>query len=230
MRGMRPLRRRCHDGSTMTVHPRHPADTRLKLPSWMLRSVMAAVVTLLGGVNFEAQQRRWIFQVAPHTDPTSEQETAEIQEKWIEYKSRVTGTPVRLHALWMPQTHPDAPVLLYLHGARWDVRSSAHRMQRLHELGFSVLGIDYRGFGQSTAGLPSESMACEDARSAWHWLGQQHPHAARYVYGHSLGGAIAIQLASEVSDAAGLIVEGTFTSIPAVFSSFKWGWVFADQA
>ena len=224
MQGMRLRRRRCHDGFNMAAHPRHPGDTRLKLPSWMLRGVMAAVVTLLGGVNFEAQQRKWIFQVAPHTDPTSEQESFEVQEKWIDYASQETGAPVRLHALWMPQVQAGAPVLLYLHGARWDVRSSAHRMQQLHELGFSVLGIDYRGFGQSTAGLPSEQMACEDARSAWLWLAQQHPHAARYVYGHSLGGAIAIQLASEVSDAAGLIVEGTFTSIPEVFSSFKWGW------
>jgi uncharacterized protein len=217
-------RRRCHDGVIMRALPLHPSELRPKLPSWMLRSVVAALVTLLGGVNFDAQQRKWIFQVAPQTDPTSEQESAGVQERWIEYDSQVSGVQVRLHALWLPHARSDAPVLLYLHGARWDVRSSAHRMQRLHDLGFSVLGIDYRGFGQSTAGLPSESMACEDARFAWQWLAQQHPHAARYVYGHSLGGAIAVQLASEVADAAGLIVEGTFTSIPEVFSSFKWGW------
>jgi fermentation-respiration switch protein FrsA (DUF1100 family) len=44
------------------------------------------------------------------------------------------------------------------------------------------------------------------------------------VYGHSLGGAIAVHLASEVHDVAGLIVEGTFTSLPEVVSTFKWGW------
>jgi hypothetical protein len=36
---------------------------------------------------------------------------------------------------------------------------------------------------------------------------------------------VAVHLATEVDDAAGLIVEGTFTSIPAVFSTFKWGWL-----
>jgi alpha-beta hydrolase superfamily lysophospholipase len=94
-------------------------------------------------------------------------------------------------------------VLLYLHGARWNVAGSSGRMRRMHELGFSVLGIDYRGFGKSSAGLPSEASAAEDARAAWDWLAAQHPNSPRYIFGHSLGGAIAIDLASQVHDAAG---------------------------
>src|SRR5258708_16451145 len=46
-----------------------------------------------------------------------------------------------------------------LHGARWNVAGSSPRIRRLHELGFSVLAIDYRGFGKSSAGLPSEESA-----------------------------------------------------------------------
>ena len=45
------------------------------------------------------------------------------------------------------------------------------------------------------------------------------------MFGHSLGGAIAVHLASEVDDAAGLMVEGSFTRIADVFRSFKWGWL-----
>ena len=128
--------------------------------------------------------------------------------------------------MWPPRTaQADAPVLLYLHGARWDVRGSAHRMRRLHDLGFSVLGIDYRGFGRSTATLPSESLAAEDARAAWQWLAARHPGAPRYLFGHSLGGAIAVQLAADVPDLAGLMVEGSFTSMPDLVGSFKWGWL-----
>jgi len=95
----------------------------------------------------------------------------------------------------------------------------------MQELGFSVLAIDYRGFGKSSAGLPSEEMAYEDARAAWDWLAQRYPGRPRYVFGHSLGGAIAIDLASKVDDEQGVIVEGTFTSIPDVASSMKWGWL-----
>jgi len=144
---------------------------------------------------------------------------------------------VRLHALWLPQADASAPVLLYLHGARWDVRGSAHRMRRMHEMGFAVLGVDYRGFGQSTPALPSEASAVEDALAAWHWMAAQWPQQQRYVFGHSLGGAVAVQLAArlgapqasaaaEPSQAlAGLIVEGSFTSIPDVYGTLKWGWL-----
>ncbi|MEN9627468.1 MAG: hypothetical protein RJA10_695, partial [Pseudomonadota bacterium] len=135
------------------------------------------------------------------------------------------GEQVKLHGLWLPQDDPAAPVMLYLHGARFDVRGSAPRMRRMHELGFAVLGVDYRGFGRSTAGLPSEASAAEDARAAWAWLGRQHPQARRFVFGHSLGGAIAVHLASEAPDVAGLMVEGSFTSIADVVRSFKWGWL-----
>jgi alpha-beta hydrolase superfamily lysophospholipase len=45
------------------------------------------------------------------------------------------------------------------------------------------------------------------------------------VFGHSLGGPIAIDLATQVQDESGTIVEGTFTSIADVISSSRWGWV-----
>ena len=197
----------------------------LRRPRWLLRGVVAALATMVGVTSLEVQQRKWIFQAGLSSNAMRAQASAGLQDQWITFDSQVSGTPVTLHGLWLPQVRADAPVLLFLHGARWDIRSSAQRMRSLHELGFSVLGIDYRGFGQSTAALPSERMACEDACAAWRWLAQQHPLAQRYVYGHSLGGAIAVHLASQVNDAAGLIVEGTFTSIPEVIGSFKWGWL-----
>jgi alpha-beta hydrolase superfamily lysophospholipase len=95
----------------------------------------------------------------------------------------------------------------------------------MQELGFNVLAIDYRGFGKSTRELPSEQTAYEDARAAWDWLAHHHPKQPRYVFGHSLGGAIAIDLASHVDDEQGVIVESTFTSIEDVASTMKWGWL-----
>lgn len=148
-----------------------------------------------------------------------------MQDIWIDFASQASGQAVQLHGLWLPQPEPGAPVLLYLHGARWDVRGSAHRMRRMHELGFAVLGVDYRGFGRSSPALPSEALALEDAHAAWRWLAQRQPSARRFVFGHSLGGAIAVALAAEVDDEAGLLVEGSFPSIPDVVSSFRWGWL-----
>lgn len=47
----------------------------------------------------------------------------------------------------------------------------------------------------------------------------------RYVYGHSLGAGVAVQLAQVVPDEAGLIIEGSFTSTADVFRSYRLGWV-----
>jgi len=192
---------------------------------WRLRGTAAVVAALVASMGFEAQQRKWIFQPGQGLDEASEQQGLDLQDRWIEYTAEETGEPVQLHAWWLGQPRPDAPVMLYLHGARFDIRGSLHRIQGLHALGFAVLGIDYRGFGKSSPALPSERMACEDARAAWAWLAATHPGARRFIYGHSLGGAIAVQLATEVADTHGLIVEGTFTSIPEVFATMTWGWL-----
>ena len=196
-----------------------------KRPNWRLRGTAAVLAALMGSVGLEARQRQWIFQPGEGLEEVSEQQGLDLQDRWIDYTSQETGDPVRLHAWWLGQPRHDAPVLLYLHGARWNVEGSAPRIRRMQELGFSVLAIDYRGFGKSTPALPSERMACEDARAAWAWLARCHPGARRFIYGHSLGGAIAIDLASHVEDEQGVIVEGTFTSIADVASSMKWGWL-----
>ncbi len=201
--------------------------------SWRRIAGAAFIVALalglqVGCATLDERQRDWIFQPSDRAWAGGLAAAQGMNDVWIDYKSRIDESPaadVRLHGLWLPQADPNAPVLLYLHGARYDVRGSAPRMRRMHELGFAVLGVDYRGFGKSTAGLPSEAMAAEDARAAWDWLARQHPQARRFIFGHSLGGAIAVNLASDVTDEAGLIVEGSFTSIPDVVSTFRWGWL-----
>ena len=187
---------------------------------------LAAGLTV-GCTTLDQRQREWIFQPGDRAWGGSASYAEGMQDVWIEFPSQVTGRPSRLHGLWLPadERADDGPVLLYLHGARWNVRGSAPRIRRMQQLGFSVLAVDYRGFGQSTHELPSEKMAYEDARAAWEWLAQRHPRRARYIFGHSLGGAIAIDLAARVEDEQGVIVEGTFTSIPDVASTMKWGWL-----
>ncbi len=190
----------------------------------LIVALAVAVSVSMGCATLDAKQREWIFQPSDRSWGGA-QSTADMQDVWIEFQSRSTSKAERLHGLWMAHEHADAPVLLYLHGARWNVSGSSGRIRRMQELGFSVLAIDYRGFGQSSAGLPSEITAGEDARAAWDWLAEQHPGKPRYIFGHSLGGAIAIDLARQVADEQGTIVEGTFTSIPDVVSTFKWGWL-----
>ncbi len=200
--------------------PRLPSS-----PRWRWPALLALALALLAGcATLDEQQRKWIFQ--PSTGPGRGGSPADgMDDVWIEHVSAISGEPVRLHALWQPHADPAAPVLLYLHGARRTIEGSTFRIRNMRELGFSVLAIDYRGFGRSSDALPSEAMVTEDARAAWRWIARRYPGHARYIFGHSLGGAIAVNLATEVDDSRGLIVEGTFTSIADVLRTFKWGWL-----
>ncbi|MEG3842409.1 alpha/beta fold hydrolase, partial [Microcoleus sp. herbarium14] len=109
-------------------------------------------------------------------------------------------------------------VVLYLHGNGSNVGANVEHANRFHRLGLSIFMIDYRGYGKSQGDFPSESQVYEDAQLAWDYLVKQrgiHPSQI-YIYGHSLGGAIAIDLAVRHPEAAGLIVESSFTSVRAM--------------
>lgn len=219
----------------------------------LLCAALAALASGCAVVDYE--QRRWIFMPTMQAWAPGVAAAEGMQEVWIPYVSRhpeQRGQPVRLHGLWLPRPEADAPVLLFLHGVRWDVRASAQRLRRLHALGFSVLGVDYRGFGLSSPGgadpalhppagageaagpdlgargsetVPSETLAAEDARAAWAWLAERHPARPRYIAGHSVGANMAVRLAAEVADEAGVIVEGGFLSAGEHFRSLRWGWL-----
>jgi alpha-beta hydrolase superfamily lysophospholipase len=193
---------------------------------WILLAFLAMALTM-GCSTLDERQRAWIFQPSDRSWGGTAELARGMDDVWIEFESQVSGQAAKLHGLWLPAEDgaADGPVMLYLHGARWNVAGSAHRVRRMQELGFSVLAIDYRGFGKSTPALPSEDMAYEDAKAAWDWLAAKYPQRPRYIFGHSLGGAVAIDLAARVQDERGVIVEGTFTSIPDVASSMKWGWL-----
>ena len=202
----------------------------MKTLPWRFSVWLAFALALMTGcATLDERQRTWIFQPSDRSWGGSAELAKGMEDVWIDFQSKTSGEPVKLHGLWLAaeggKSATPAPVLLYLHGARWNVQGSANRIRRMQELGFSVLAIDYRGFGKSSKTLPSEQMAYEDARAAWDWLAAKYTATPRYIFGHSLGGAIAIELASKVSDESGTIVEGTFSSIPDVVGTFRWGWL-----
>jgi fermentation-respiration switch protein FrsA (DUF1100 family) len=121
----------------------------------------------------------------------------------------------KIHGWWVEASSPDAPVLLYFHGNGGNVSTNLARVERYHAVGFSVFLIDYRGYGLSEGRFPSEKRVYEDAETAWRYLVEQRGVAPEqlYLFGHSLGGAIALELARRQPQIPGLVIEGTFTSM-----------------
>ena len=107
---------------------------------------------------------------------------------------------------------PADRALLFLHG---NAGNASHRLPNAGELaalGADVLLLDYRGYGLSE-GRPSEAGVYADARAALAHLVEERGVPGRRVvlFGRSLGGAVAVDLARD-RELAGVILESTFSS------------------
>ncbi len=122
------------------------------------------------------------------------------------------GTP--LHGWFIDHPHPTA-VALFFHGNAGNVSVCGESLKVLNQRHhLAVMTMDYRGYGKSE-GTPSEQGILLDARAARAWLAQRTgvSEASIVLFGQSLGGAVAIDLAAE-NGARGLVIASTFTSLP----------------
>jgi pimeloyl-ACP methyl ester carboxylesterase len=187
-----------------------------------------AALAMLAGAGgcalIDAKQRELIFRPSRELSNTPASWGLAFEEVWLKVAS--DDASQRVYGWWIPAADPLAPAMLYLHGSRWNIGNNLSRIARLHQMGYAVLAIDYRGFGRSDGELPSESQAYEDADAGWEELKRRVTEPGRrLIYGHSLGGAVAIDLAVRRPEAAALIVESTFTSIADMVSSSPYWFI-----
>jgi len=198
-----------------------------------LRTILAILVLFaLGyaGANWYLwhAQRELIFFPSRDVHLVPSSQGLPYEEVWIPVGSNPSA---RLNGWWLPAHDATAPTLLYLHGNDFNLSSNLEHIARFHRMGFAVFAIDYRGYGKSEGAFPSEAQVYDDAEAAWDYLVLQRRIEPRriFIFGHSLGGAIAIELALRRPDAAGVIAEGTFTSVPELASRIYWmfptGWL-----
>jgi len=204
---------------------------------WRALSVLMLLVLALtiGVSRLGVKERELLYSIQPGTASWFNGIPAGVQQMNIP-----VDNAQHLHAWWWPAAQKNAPTALYLHGTRWNLTAQVRRITELRNLGFSVLAIDYRGFGDSPGGLPSEASVYEDSQVAWQRLVQLQPNAdKRFIYGHSLGGAIAVDLARHITEsdapqAAGLIIESTFTDLgdaaaAVIHTSLPVRWIMSEK-
>jgi pimeloyl-ACP methyl ester carboxylesterase len=122
----------------------------------------------------------------------------------------------RLHGWWVPAAGRPRGAAIYFHGNAGHRAGRAPIAERLRALNVDVLLFDFRGYGRSD-GTPSEQGLFLDGRAAYDFVVQKRgvPRERVLLLGHSLGGAVAVSVASEV-DAAGLVVTSTFRNLPSI--------------
>lgn len=174
-------------------------------------AVLLAVVYILVAAALFFAQRRLIF--FPNHDVSLDPGYFHVkyEDVFIEVPDAQGG---QVNAWWAQAEEADARAVILFHGNAETISGLAKQTQRFHELGLSALVVEYRGYGRSTGGFPSETTVYADAEAGWQYLVRQRGVAPGriFIFGHSLGGAVAMDLASRHPDAAGVILESTLTS------------------
>ncbi|XP_051507971.1 lysophosphatidylserine lipase ABHD12-like isoform X8 [Myxocyprinus asiaticus] len=141
----------------------------------------------------------------------------EAQEKDLEWYEKALGD--------------GSPIFIYLHGNTGN-RSAPHRIgiaNVLSAIGYHVLALDYRGFGDSTS-EPTELGLTTDTIYLYNWVKARSGNSLVCVWGHSLGSGVATNTAVKLQEKGkhfdGIILEGAFrngqVAIEHPFTWFYW--------
>ncbi|GJQ14256.1 hypothetical protein GpartN1_g6047.t1 [Galdieria partita] len=128
-----------------------------------------------------------------------------------------TEDGIRIHGWLVLQPNSrKAPTFLYFHGNAGNISHRLSDVQHFYSrVSCNVFMISYRGYGDSQ-GRPSERGIQRDAAAAFQFIRSCELIDPRqiFVFGRSIGGAVAISLAYRFQrEIKGVVVENTFTSI-----------------
>jgi len=131
----------------------------------------------------------------------------------VRFAATETGTP-QLTGWWiLPASSASSFgsrfMVLYLHGADGNLSDTVDALAALHREDVPVFAFDYRGYGQSQTGRPSETQLRQDNEWALNWLTltKHIPAKTIVVYGSGLGARLAAELAADHSELAGVVLD-----------------------
>lgn len=185
------------------------AEVRSVLWRYSLPSLAAAGTLGLLELARSRFQKSQVFD--PSRFPEGEWDPTEhgFDHEDVDFESE-DGT--RLHAWYFPHRRA-TQTLVYCHGNRGSIADRLDVYRFLGRLKVNVFAFDYRGFGRSE-GKPTEAGVCADTRAAVDYVAEERGAGLdnTILFGHSLGGAIAIDAALD-REVSGLVVESSFTQI-----------------
>jgi len=198
--------------SEVTAKPRRRFGRTRRLLLLMAGAYLGVLIVLV------ALERKFIFHPLPATTWWREKPNSSFQDVTL---TSIAGNLIR--CWWLP--HKGATgAMIYSQGNGGNLSGRAQGLtQWTAALNASALIYDYPGYGHST-GAPTEAGCYAAADAAWDWLTKEQGVAPENItlVGESLGGAMAIDLASRHPHRA-LVLLKAFTSIPDMASAkFPW--------
>lgn len=125
-----------------------------------------------------------------------------------------TADGLTIKGYWWPPEKPDGDVVVFFHGNAGHRAGWAKATESLAADGRGLLVADYRGYSDNP-GKPTEEGLFADGEAFMALARQLAPQARIYIFGYSLGGAVALEMAAR-HDVAGVITLGTFASLANV--------------
>jgi uncharacterized protein len=136
---------------------------------------------------------------------------------------------VDLLTWYAPPPKPDAPTILYLHGNGGHIGLRRGIARQFLAAGFGLLMLEYRGYGGNPGSATADGLSL-DAMAGWNYLRAQNINPAQiFIYGESIGGAVAIQMLHDrpAIQPGGLILYAPFTALRDVVA-FLYPWLPVD--
>jgi len=181
-----------------------------KLLTMVLVAIAAGMLLVVVTLRVIENQLIYFPPRYPEGFPSPETYQGDVEDVWL-----LTADGVRINAFYHSNP-PSKQVLLWFHGNAENIGYDLDQLRDLAKIGVNILAVDYRGYGKSE-GEPDEAGVYQDADAAYDYLIEQRHFRPQdiFIQGHSLGGAVAVDLASR-RPCGGLIVESSFTNARAM--------------
>ncbi len=171
-----------------------------------------AIIYLFIGLKYFLNQDRFVYYPIGQINTYPSDIGLDYEEVWLR-----TEDDIMINAWFFEQRQSDKVVLVF-HGNGGNISYNLDLAKGLLEYHFSVLLLDYRGYGESK-GKPSEEGTYLDSQAALDYLLAQKGYKPDDIIllGRSLGGPIAARLAS-IAHPRALVLDSTFTSLKDIGS------------
>lgn len=171
---------------------------------------LPATVMLSGFGPTEALSRQFFYPFEKRYEGP-DPETEPYEQLWLQSEG---GALLEAWRFPVRGEQPRRGLVLHAHGNAGNLTVQWKLVSGLADHGFEVLTFDYRGFGRSE-GRTGRAAALEDLRRVLAVARERADGVPLYVYGQSIGGALALELLAEEAERQGvaaLAVDAPFDS------------------